>query len=229
MKNHPRNTSSLEWVLEQITGEMKHAGIFLGFENQDEKAKELVNSVLALAQTPMTGTINGVTTFAATVCKFTISLEISEDDEVTVSDIGISYPYYSPLVSLNPNVDLDGKLKQMVGLGSSATDKARYEALSAEIDNAVAERIGNLSDEWNRVRVQSIKEQAKGAYIKPSADFTPVKDAMRYYNEHAKTELGLNHDYLKQETGQSDPNEALLQFAQNLSGLSREELIARFY
>lgn len=209
MKNHPRNTSSLAWALEQITDEMKHAGVFLGFEDQDEKAKELVNAVLSLAQNPIVGTINGVTTFVATACKFSISLDISEDDEVTVSDVEISYPYYSPLVSLNPNVDLDGKLKKIVGLGSPTTDEQSYEALS--------ERIGHLHDGWNNNRVDTIKKYYTGGYIKPYAGVVPA------------TKLGLDHDYLKQETGQSDPNEALLQFAQNLSGLSREELIARFY
>jgi len=230
MKKQFRNTSSLQWMLEQMADEMKSAGVFLSLSQEDPeiKARQFINAVLSLAQTPMTGKVKGTMDFSETLSKFSIELDISADEEVTVSDVNITHLFYSP-VTFSP--DLDGKLKRLAGI---STD------ISAEIDREIAQRLGNLEEEfnryqshdtadWNAARVEDIKAHLKDAYIKPRNVMAPLVDGMRFYNEHAKTELSMDNAYLVKTTGEPDPNEALLKFAQELSGLSREELIARFF
>lgn len=230
MAQQSRNTSSLQWMLEQMADEMKSAGVFLSLSQADPeiKAQQFINAVLSLAQTPMTGTVKGTMDFPETLSKFSIELDISADEEVTVSDVKLTHLFYSP-VTFSP--DLDGKLKRIAGISND---------IAAEIDQAIARRLGNLEEEfnrypsrdaadWNTARVEDIKAHLKDAYVKPRNIMAPLVDGMRFYNEHAKTELSMDDAYLTKTTGESDPNEALLQFAQNLSGLSREELIARFF
>lgn len=116
MTKQVRNTMSLEWLMQNIADEMHSAGVFATFDNHDpqQKATDFVAGVVSLAQTSMVGTINATVEFPETLSKFSIGLEISGDDEVTISSISFKYLSYTPALGITPGLDL--AIKRMAGL-----------------------------------------------------------------------------------------------------------------